>query len=403
MTRRLLGIFLICVWSHTGLFALSVDVSESPQSNLMLTLRTIASAKKNLRINAYELESLEIEAAIQKRIADGITVEILQEGEPVAGISSEGLAIQKRLAKKLSESLIQGVTTGRYSVMTGKASNKPRRYRYDHAKYIIVDDSSVLVGSENYSASGNPVPGSKKGTRGWQTLIHDSGVAAKFRQLFEDDANPTFGDIKNLVRPVSTFFATWGEFATWPDSADRTVDTFEAVSEPRRLDADRAELITSPDTSLSGLVKFIRDTKRTLDLQLMSLSPTWGSSDQASPLNAEILAAARRGVKVRILLNDPTCFGSGSQTAANLVKYFNRLAKKEGLPLHAKLADAKAMGVGYIHNKGALADGERTLVSSINWNQNSVENNRETALALTSESINQHYQAIFNQDWNARP
>jgi phosphatidylserine/phosphatidylglycerophosphate/cardiolipin synthase-like enzyme len=58
------------------------------------------------------------------------------------------------------------------------------------------------------------------------------------------------------------------------------------------------------------------------------------------------------------------------------------------------------MGVKYIHNKGAIADGERVLVSSINWNRNSLENNRETAVVIHSQEVSDYYKELFESDWN---
>jgi phosphatidylserine/phosphatidylglycerophosphate/cardiolipin synthase-like enzyme len=45
------------------------------------------------------------------------------------------------------------------------------------------------------------------------------------------------------------------------------------------------------------------------------------------------------------------------------------------------------MNVDYIHNKGMIIDQDKTLISSINWNQNSVDNNREAAVVLISTQV----------------
>jgi phosphatidylserine/phosphatidylglycerophosphate/cardiolipin synthase-like enzyme len=60
------------------------------------------------------------------------------------------------------------------------------------------------------------------------------------------------------------------------------------------------------------------------------------------------------------------------------------------------------MNVTYIHNKGALVDGTQVLISSINWNENSVEHNRETAAIVESADVNQYYDQLFETDWQAR-
>jgi len=47
------------------------------------------------------------------------------------------------------------------------------------------------------------------------------------------------------------------------------------------------------------------------------------------------------------------------------------IARREGLPLEVRVGYPCRSGVRCIHNKGVIADGERVLVSSINWNENS--------------------------------
>ena len=117
---------------------------------------------------------------------------------------------------------------------------------------------------------------------------------------------------------------------------------------------------------------------------------------------------------MRVLLNDESVFGGGNALALDggqaderesknemTVEILNDLAQAEGLSVEARIADVKAMGVSYIHNKGAIIDGQRVLVSSINWNQNSVEKNREVAVILDSSEIGSHYRTLFDADWAA--
>ena len=141
--------------------------------------------------------------------------------------------------------------------------------------------------------------------------------------------------------------------------------------------------------------------------------------------SAAVIEAARRGVKVRVLLNDESVFAKhkakenseaelalgtemGSNSATNSSKYqnpvtmqiLNDLASSENLDISATIADIEAMGVTYIHNKGILVDDDRVLVSSINWNQNSVMNNREAAVVVQSKDIHDYYETIFEKDWS---
>jgi hypothetical protein len=105
------------------------------------------------------------------------------------------------------------------------------------------------------------------------------------------------------------------------------------------------------------------------------------------------------------LLNDDSVFDHTGTTSVHkntiTADGMNQLASQKNLSLTAIIANVKAMGVDYIHNKGMLIDGNVTLVSSINWDENSFENNREAAVLITSPAINEYYESLFNQDWQA--
>jgi phosphatidylserine/phosphatidylglycerophosphate/cardiolipin synthase-like enzyme len=198
-----------------------------------------------------------------------------------------------------------------------------------------------------------------------------------------------------------------GRVADWVESMQNVATRIEnrfswmLSDEPKTLDADNVEFLTSPESSMVGLMAFIESAQETLDVELMSFNPMWGKTGEVSPLFNAIVAAAKRGVKIRVLVNDSTVFGGDNDPEMKLLAMLEKVAKENHLPIQAAIADLPKMKVKYIHNKGALADGYKTLISSINWNQNSVENNRETAISVDSHSINEHYQSIFNLDWNA--
>jgi hypothetical protein len=53
-----------------------------------------------------------------------------------------------------------------------------------------------------------------------------------------------------------------------------------------------------------------------------------------------------------------------------------------------------------LHNKGVIVDGESVLISSINWGDNSILQNREMGLILHSTAITEIYEASWWEDWN---
>jgi hypothetical protein len=80
------------------------------------------------------------------------------------------------------------------------------------------------------------------------------------------------------------------------------------------------------------------------------------------------------------------------------VEYINTIADTEGLDLQAKLVNAVEHDFYKIHNKGLIAD-DGVLISSINWNLNSVTENRETGLIIHDSDIANYFADVFDYDW----
>lgn len=372
-------------------WCVDVEVAEAPANDLQLTLSAIGSAEKSIFLNIYELSSPEIADALLERIQAGVQVQILEEAQPVGGMSSAA----KGIVSQLIQAMQNGKSGDRFLEMTSKAGGK-RRFRYDHAKYAVIDGDSVLVGSENYSPTGNPQAGSV-GNRGWEVLIHDTALASQFQRVFESDTDTSHQDVMVLTDSPGRF----SEALTTPVPPR---NPGQRVPNHPVLKASSIQQITSPDTSLSGLTEMLRSARKSIDIEQMTFDPGWGKNGGQSKLLDEVLAAANRGVHVRVLMNDETVFDHPSHPSKPKNRATLQLLKDatdQGLPIEARIADLKAMGVDYIHNKGVVVDGDKTLISSINWDENAVEKNREAAVLITSPEIYAHYEALFQSDWDA--
>lgn len=401
--------FIICFCLFTRmLFSFETIVSDSPNNDLKQTLTSISSAKQSLYINIYELTSEIITDAIVEKINEGVHVEIILEGQPLPGrkLSEKGVTMKNRIVKAMNKNASSLSKFYLMRSLTGAV--KDRRYNFDHAKYVIVDEEFLQIGSENFSPAGNPEPGYKGASRGWQVVVKDLQTVKQFLHMFNEDKKTDFEDIEQLVKPQleDTFHQLLSSFAS--DVSGNNARVFlnnYRNDQPKVLNAQLVELLTSPNSSFEGLKAFIESANKTLDLELMSFSERWGSPTKSSPLVKLVLDAARRGVEVRVLMNNDRVFGppsSGKENTNNesLVNYMNGMADSEGLKLEAMIVDTKAVGIHHIHNKGMLSDGHKTLISSINWNQNSVERNREAAVSIGGEEVNAYYQSLFNSDWN---
>lgn len=384
MSLALLSASSIPVW------AIQVKVADAPDTNLALTLEAIRSAKQLLQINIYELTSVDIVNAIAAQIQAGVEVELLIEGQPVGTLSAAAQSAENHLLKSM-----QAAGKGHLYLMAGKTGGPARRFHFDHAKYTIVDSSQLLIGSENYSPTGNPRPGSV-GNRGWEVLLNDADLARKFQALFKNDTATSFGDVIDLTAgaPLAP-----SRPHPRPRPAPPTRSQFQI------LNADQAFMTTSPDHSVNDILAQLNGAKIGIDIELMTFDSQWGNTGGNSPLFDAVMAAARRGLHVRVLLNDESAFDKpghpAKRTNHQTVDLFNQAALKEGLKLSAMISNNPAMGVDYIHNKGALIDGTTTLISSINWDFNSFTANRETAVLIVGPQVFSFYESLYQKDWLA--
>ncbi|MGK5089969.1 phospholipase D-like domain-containing protein [Bdellovibrionota bacterium FG-2] len=416
--NRLTRVFLFCLaytlgatWGDSMAQAYPARFGLSPDNSQGLLLSVINSAKKELIINIYQFDSPPVAKALISQIKKGVKVEILIEGQPVGKITSKG----QETLQLLRTAMDRNSPSSRLFLMTSMPSENTtvqRRFAFDHAKYVIADGVNVLVSSENFTGSGHP-NGGYVGNRGWETVIESSALASKMRAIFDQDTDFSPGDV------IEWTGASALPAPTTPESAVAAPGkrTLKAIPIGKG-DVTHMEILSSPN-SLEGLVSLMRSAKDHLDVEQMSLPSQWKDPTPVlSPLVAEMIAAARRGVSVRVLLNDEDAFGRllllGAQSPSPeplpvatkkpneiTARLLLQAARCEKLPLAARIVNTQNTQISYIHNKGYLIDRNKALVSSINGTRNSVVNNREIALLLESKDAAQYFGKAFGFDWDS--
>ncbi|MBC7692732.1 MAG: hypothetical protein H7222_13300 [Methylotenera sp.] len=373
----------------------------SPDNNQKLLFSTFDSARNLLRINMYEFKNPDIADALISRIQAGVTLQLLIESQPVFGMSTEGKEILGRIHRAMKAS---GNAKHRLFILSGVKSGptKNRRWAYDHAKYVIVDTARVQISSENFNPSGHPAPG-KVGNRGWDVVLQDSVLIQKMSQMFQNDTASRNADIVTVTPSGQLPFPTSATARIGNGGLDnRTANSINIGSG----EITHTSLITSP-ASMPSLQKLMRSANQTLDIEQMSLPLSWKSdSVNPSPWVIELIQAARRGVHVRVLLNDERVWGKASDDGEEAthneltIQYLRQMSKCYKLPISGKVVDVDAAQISYIHNKGMIVDGRRVLISSINGTENSMGNNREVAVVVEGTSAGNYFTNAFNQDWN---
>jgi phosphatidylserine/phosphatidylglycerophosphate/cardiolipin synthase-like enzyme len=349
---------------------LSPDAGDAP------LLRFLISAHRTIDVSVYTFASERIASVLAEAARRDVRVRVLLEGGPVGGVAREEANITRGLASSGIE--IRWLTGG---------PNVVKRYRFLHAKYVIVDSRAAWIGSENFGDAGFPV--GRKGNRGWSIVVEDVGLATRLRTVFEADFDPRRRDsipvemVSGYELPLPPSVPAWSEA---PPSAPR-----------------RARLVIGPDTSLDpdGILQVFASARSRISLDAFYFEDAWNG--KPSPFLEAAFDAARRGVVVRILVDGSWSSvqpesGTNDETSGRI----NERAKSLHVPLEVRLLEPRG-SIERLHNKGVVVDGHTVLVSSMNWALGSATENREIGILLEDDAVAGFFEAAFNADWEGRP
>ncbi|MFQ6107042.1 MAG: phospholipase D-like domain-containing protein [Thermoplasmata archaeon] len=359
----------------------------SPGSSLNTVKRQFRNATDSILLNAYQLTSRALGDELARAASKGVQIKILLEGQPVGGVDIEELRILGNLSslgvrvRFLMEAAEEGIF---------------KRYTFNHAKYAIIDNSSLLVSSENWGRNGYPENGS--GNRGWGVIVEDASLSSYFVSVFYEDWNP-------LRRDSISF----------DDVVERieTHEDYEAVTayEPPLLGtvevngSGEVVAVVGPDNAMDPdtILQLIGSAKERVYIEQFYIRETWQVNGVTirNPFLDKLIQAAEGGCEVKVLLDGSwyNALPEDSSDNDDVVQYLNAIGESEGIDLSAKLMDLDAHGVLKLHNKGMVVDGNRVLISSLNWNYNSFARNREVGLIIHSETIGAYFERIFLHDW----
>lgn len=322
--------------------------------------RAVAELERSderILLAGYTLSSPAVVEALENAHERGVTVEVLVDGKPVGGMSGHSAAALDELERA-------GV---KVSVIAGDRA----RYRFHHAKYALVDDRA-LVTTENWKPAGT----GGQSSRGWAVVTDQPTVVESLEKTFAGDTG------WNDSTP-------WGEFddVSLVD-AERAGGTHPTRFEPAEFEVEQTTLLHAPDNAEREIRQVVRGAEDSIDVKQFRIG------DENFPLLREVIDAAKRGVEVRILLSGAWYVKNENRA---LKAGLEEIAREKELSLAVRIAEP----VDYekIHAKGLVVDESAVLVGSINWNNNSLRNNREVALLIEGEGIGQYFTEVFDADW----
>jgi len=347
-------------------------VFVSPDCGRAVFEDVIRSATRKILVNIYEFTDPGLTDLLCAAADRGVKVHVLIEGGPVGGITPEEQSVIARLTS-------HGIPV---TAMTGVGEDHAP-YRYDHAKYLVIDDEQVLLTTENFKEHSFP-PAGMAGNRGWGVILRSPELAAYFSRVFSEDSD---GPGVVPVTGYSTIIP--------PYQGDRYTPVFSPV----HFTARSVTPVLSPDTS-SLIIPLIQSAEKRL-LIAEAYIKHW-SDGKKNPYLEAAIDAARRGVQVRILLDSYSYNTEGENDNDEIVAEVTSIADHEQIPLQARLIDLSGSGLLKLHAKGVVAD-DTVFISSINWNENSPVFNREAGVIIEDATAAGYFASVFEKDWQGSP
>jgi phosphatidylserine/phosphatidylglycerophosphate/cardiolipin synthase-like enzyme len=222
------------------------------------------------------------------------------------------------------------------------------------------------------------------GNRGWGVYLEDPELAEYFSTVYMTDY---FG------KSMTGYNGSAGNPESMP-SGKHTVEF-----PPGYFTGATVRPVIAPDTS-SLITDLINSAERSIEIEQAYITNETPYS--LNPYLSAAINASRRGVHVRVLLDSYWYNIEDEKDNDEMVALINRIGASEHIPLEARCADLSTNEIDKIHNKGVIVDSQYVLVSSINWNSNSPNFNREAGVIVDHPGVARYFLDVFEDDWNPK-
>jgi phosphatidylserine/phosphatidylglycerophosphate/cardiolipin synthase-like enzyme len=374
---RIYGIGQTELTQHTVVFTGEITTFVSPDNSFEAITSELRKATRSISFNIYEFTNPflcdELIAALDRQV----TVTVFLEGSPIGGIDIKEYYLLQQIEA-------HGGTVR--LMVTDNENRVHARYGFDHAKYLIIDDETVVVESCNWASTGVPKDPTY-GNREWGMIIRNKDVAAVFLQVFSEDSNPLRCDSYPLSAMNVTLPPDFISKKTIPRGSYTprfTAQTFNGTQS--------VTPVFSPDTSEQLLCDAISNATTTIYIEQLYIYKDW--DEQISPLVERLVNKSSQGVDIKVILDYNPDY---TDTIAQL-NDTKQYLEENGISV--KFISTAWSPFVTVHNKGMIIDNTTVLVSSINWNQQSVTLNREAGVLVENPTVATYYAAVFLSDWN---
>jgi cardiolipin synthase len=349
----------------------------SPDNSFETIIGELRKAKESINLNIYEFTDVFLCDELIAALLRGVSVNIFLEGSPIGGITDEEKYILKRIVNYGGNIRF---------IVSDKDRDVYARYIFDHGKYLVIDNKTVIVESCNWVNTGIPKDPSY-GNREWGIILRNKDVAEYFLNVFLDDWNPEHCD--------SYSFNSMNLTVTSDFYMDKSV--YSGLYEPQfKANSFNGNFsitpVFSPDTSFKAIYDMINLANDSIYIEQLYIYKDW--NDGINPFVKLLVNKSNQGVDIKVILNyNPNYEPTNDKN--NITKQY---LEENGVEV--KFVYTNWSYFSNVHNKGMIIDNRTVLVSSINWNENSVSYNREAGIIIENSDVANYYVYVFFYDWN---
>lgn len=392
----------------------ALELAVAPDALLPFLARHLGAARNAIDLTAYTFDNPDLADQLAAQARRGVRVRVGVDGAPAGGWTPAQRWCLARIA----------AAGGQVLLMAQGGDVRPR-YASFHAKLVVVDGATLLIGTENPGLGAAPQPG-RPGRRGvFAATAQPEAVAWAKDMLARDLDAGRHADVRPFQPDHPTRGAPPDDYRPPRPSDVPGAYTPRAPDTALLDDVTAMTLLSAPENVLhptAGLVALVEHAGPGDVVRVAQLREAWRwgtadpptaglDGDPTNPRLAAYLAAARRGARVRVLL-DGRFDDGGPNSNRDAAARLNAIGRAERLDLESRLADPAGGG---LHAKlalvslasrrdaGAWAASHWVHLGSWNGTEVSAKANREAVMQFESAAGHAYLARLFDADWTGAP
>jgi cardiolipin synthase len=328
-------------------------------------LSLINESESSIDLEIYTMKDFSVIAALKAAMARGVKLRIVQTDYTLddchvfeASSSSDDPTCAP-LKAFVTYVRSQG---GEYVPFSNELCGTPGQNCFQHGKILIADASKIMISTGNFDPTSlcDLAQSPTTCNRDFSLVTGDASVISTVQEIYNNDLKGTTFNLKNI------------------------------------LSSPAAKRVTVSPDSMAPLLALIQSAKTSIQVENQYLNdPT---------MNAALATAARRGVRVTVMVSSVSAFGKLTQTndAWKINQWTQIFTQFDQAGIQSKIFNGSMLiknTEGYLHAKIVLVDGTEAWVSSVNGSTESITENREYGILSTEPQVIKLLTTVLTSDF----